>query len=78
MCKSAPQNIPYDSPWLIFPRTETPIISYEPNSTRMACCSLSGQFSGHFSLTAAATSSGGKGWRLGDMDVTVGEMGEWE
>lgn len=60
MCKSAPQNIPHDSPWLIFPRTETPIISHEPNSTRMACCSPRGQFSGHISLTAAVETK--QGW----------------
>lgn len=49
--KSSAPNIPHDSPWLIFPWSETPIISHEPNSTRMAQCSPRGQFSGHLPLT---------------------------
>lgn len=49
--KSAAPNIPHDSPWLIFPWSETPIISHEPNSTRMAQRSPRGQFSGHLPLT---------------------------
>lgn len=49
--KSAALNIPHDSPWLIFPWSETPIISHEPNSTRMAQRSPRGQFSGHLPLT---------------------------
>lgn len=49
--KSAALNIPHDSPWLIFPWSETPIISHRPNSTRMAQCSPRGQFSGHLPLT---------------------------
>lgn len=49
--KSGALNIPHDSPWLIFPWSETPIISHEPNSTRMARRSPRGQFSGHLPLT---------------------------
>lgn len=49
--KSGAPNIPHDSPWLIFPWSETPIISHEPNSTRMARRSPRGQFSGHLPLT---------------------------
>lgn len=45
--KSGAPNIPHDSPWLISPWSETPIISHEPNSTRMARRSPRGQFSGH-------------------------------
>lgn len=45
--KGSAPNIPHDSPWLISPWSETPIISHEPNSTRMARRSPRGQFSGH-------------------------------
>lgn len=62
--KSAALNIPHDSPWLIFPRSETPIISHEPNSTRMAQRSPRGQFSGHLPLTHhSCGNQPGRGWR---------------
>lgn len=78
MCKSAPRNIPYDSPWLIFPQTETPIISHKPNSTRMACCYPRGQFSGHFSHTTAVETNQQQGGRsCGGRYGCTSLLGRW-
>lgn len=74
--KSGAPNIPHDSPWLIFPWSETPIISHEPNSTRMARRSPRGQFSGHLPLTHCSLE--GERRRGGDGAAKRGQRHEGE
>lgn len=74
--KSGAPNIPHDSPWLIFPWSETPIISHEPNSTRMARRSPRGQFSGHLPLTHCSLE--GERRRGGDRAAKRGQRHEGE